>query len=219
MTEQTASWVIRPYRPADRPGVRAIYGDDEFARPHLMHKYPRMSAYLADSMSYHTDYEPESVLVAEAEGQIVGALLGSVDATRPERVYRRHIQPRVIWRYLSGAYGWPGWLPSVLRTEWAQRHTIFPEVDLDQHPAHLHIGLLPAWRRRGIGTRLMAGYADYLVGRGVPGYHLYAASFHPLGMAFYRKLGLEKLGQFLWHFHDGLRWSTVVETIFARKLN
>lgn len=212
-------FIIRPYQLADRRGVRAIYGSDEFARPDLQRKYPRMGEYLADSMSHYTDYEPESAFVAEAQGEVVGALLGAVDTARCERVYRRHIRPLLIRRCLSGAYGWPGWVLPILRTEWASRHTVYPDVALRQYPAHLHIGVLPLWRRRGIGAALMTCYEEYLCQRGVAGFHLYASSFHPLGVAFYRKLGLEDLGQFEWRLHDGLQWQTVTEHIFGSRLD
>jgi len=89
-----------------------------------MGQYPRMRQYLADTMSYYTDYEPESALVAEAEGQIVGALLGAVDTDRFTQVYQRRIRPLMAKRCLLGVYGWPGWLPSTLRTEWAQRRSV-----------------------------------------------------------------------------------------------
>jgi len=64
--------IIRPCAPIDRPSVRKIYGFDEFARPRLLQRYPRYGTYLADEMSYYPDYEPESLFVAEVEGQVVG---------------------------------------------------------------------------------------------------------------------------------------------------
>ena len=209
---------IRSYAPADRPAVRRIYGVDEFARPCLQQKYPRYGEYLADEMSYYPDYEPESLFVAEVDGQVVGALLGAIDTARFEQVYGRRIRPYLLRRTLAGAYGWPGWLPAVLRTEWAGRQIKAPRVDRTQYPAHLHIGILPEWRRRGLGGLLMLRYADYLRQQGVPGYHLYASSFHPLGVAFYYKLGLEYLGQFDWQLHTGYEWLKVTERIFARRL-
>lgn len=211
-------FTIRPYQSADRPGVRHIYGMDEFARPHLMHRYPRMSEYLADSMSHYIDREPESTFVAEVCGDVVGALLGAVDARRTEEICEREVEPRLLRHCLTGRYGWPGWLWTVWRTELASRGTRTPEVDPKQYPAHLHIGVLPEWRRRGLGTALMARYGDYLARRGVAGYHLYAASFHRLGVVFYRKLGLEELGAFEWRFHNGIGWMAVVERIFGRRL-
>ena len=120
---------------------------------------------------------------------------------------------------MSGAYGWPIWLLSVLRTHLAGRKLKTPEVDYRQYPAHLHIGILPTWRRKGIGTELMKRYASYLRENGIAGYHLYASSFHSLGVAFYRKLGLEDLGQFDWRFHNGYEWMDVTEYIFGLKLN
>ncbi len=50
---------------------------DEFARLELLQKYPRYSEYLTDDMSYYPDFEPESLFVAEVNGQVVGALLGA----------------------------------------------------------------------------------------------------------------------------------------------
>ena len=147
-----------------------------------------------------------------------GALLGAVDSGRFEQIYQRHIRPLLLRRTLSGAYGWPGWLPAVLHTEWAGRKIKAPRVDRAQYPAHLHIGLLPAWRRQGLGTALMQHYESYLRRRGIPGYHLYASSFHPLGVAFYIKLGLELIGQFDWRLHTGFEWRNVTERIFARRL-
>ena len=209
---------VRAYTPADRPAVRRIYGMDEFARPRLQAKYPHYGEYLADELSYYPDYEPESLFVAEVDGQVVGALLGAVDTRRFEQVYRQRVRLPVLRRMLGGAYGWPGWLPAVLRTEWAGRQVQAPEVDLKRYPAHLHIGMLPEWRRQGWGGALMAHYETYLRQRGVCGYHLYASSFHPLGVAFYHKLGLEFLGQFDWRLHTGFEWLEVTEKIFARRL-
>jgi GNAT superfamily N-acetyltransferase len=209
--------IVRPYTPADRPAVRTIYAMDEFARPKLQQKYPLYGEYLADEMSYYPDFEPESLFVAEVDGQVVGALLGAVDTGRFEQVYRSRIRPRLLCRMASGAYGWPGWLPAVLRTEWAGRKIKAPKVDRAKYPAHLHIGILPEWRRQSLGKELMARYAAYLRQRGIPGYHLYASSFHPLGVAFYNKLGLDLLGQFDWRLHTGFEWQVVTEKIFARE--
>lgn len=212
-------YTVRPYRLTDRSGVRLIFGEDEFARPDLLNKYPDMGQYLADEGScYYTDYEPESLLVAEAQEEMVGALLGAVSTDRYKEIYKRHIGRLLIRRCLSGAYGFPGWLIPIVRTELACRNLVTPVVDFHQYPAHLHIGVLADCRRKGIGTALMERYADYLCQIKVPGYHLYASSFHPMGVAFYRKLGLEDLGHFKWPFHDGYQWSTVTEYIFGKRL-
>ncbi len=210
---------VRSYRKTDLPAIRVIYGDDEFARPALLRTYPRLGEYLADEAAYYyTHFEPESLFVAEVQGTVVGALLGAVETSRYEQFYTRQVQPYLLMRCLSGAYGWPAWAPAIWRTELAGRNLQTPPVDLRQYPAHLHIGILPVWRRKGLGSALMTAYTDYLRAKAIPGYHLYAASFHPLGIPFYRKLGLEQLGQFDWRLHTGYAWQNVTETIFGQKL-
>jgi GNAT superfamily N-acetyltransferase len=191
---------------------------DEFARPKLLEMYPKYREYLADEMSYYPDLEPESLFVAEIKGQVVGALLGAVNTERFEQAYHKRIRPMLARRFLAGAYGKPGWLPAFLRTEWANRAVKTDLVDRSLYPAHLHIGVLPAFRRQGLGTNLMVKYAEYLHSCGIPGYHLFASSFHPLGIAFNQKLGLTLLGQFDWKLHTGFEWLNVTEAIFAHRL-
>lgn len=146
-------------------------------------------------------------------------MLGAVDTSRCERAYRRHIRPLLIRRCLSRSYGWLVWLLPILRTEWALRRIVGPEIDEQQYPAHLHIGVLPQWRRLGIGTALMTCYEKYLRQRNVAGFHFYVSSFHPLGEAFYRKQGLEELGQFEWKLHNGFEWQKVKEYNFGKRLS
>jgi hypothetical protein len=69
-----------------------------------------------------------------------------------------------------------------------------------------------------MGAALMGRFAGHLGSRGVRGYHLAASSFHPLGRAFYRKLGLRLLGTFDWRLHDGFRWIPVTEEIYGADL-
>ena len=169
---------VRHYQNADLDGLRAIYGDDEFARPHLLQKYPRMREYLADEVLYYfTRYEPESLFVAEAQGEIIGALLGAINTPHQAQIYRRSTRPYLALRCLAGAYGWPAWALPVIRTEFAGWNLITPKVNRKLYPAHLHIGVLPAWRRHGVGTALMDSYAGYLRQKNVAGYHLYCSSF------------------------------------------
>jgi GNAT superfamily N-acetyltransferase len=193
-------------------------GFDEFARPELARRYPRMTDYLADGMSHYVECEPESVFVAEMEGRVAGALWGAVDTRRCEEDHARVTRPRLRRGVLTGRYGLPVWLLTDLRTDLANRGLRYPHIDLTAYPAHMHMGVLARYRRRGIGTALMAVWEDHLRRRGVAGYHLYAASFHPLGVQFYRKLSLEEYAAFEWRFHTGTRWLTVTERVFVRAL-
>jgi len=68
-------------------------------------------------------------------------------------------------------------------------HMILP--GLAAYPAHLHIGLLPGFRRRGFGRRLTATLLDALGGRGVPAVHLGMAGTNTWVRAFHDRLGLQ----------------------------
>ena len=65
---------------------------------------------------------------------------------------------------------------------------------------------------------MMQAFEAHLRRNQVPGYHLYASSYHYEGVAFYPRLGLDELGWFEWRFHDGFRWLTVTEHVFVREL-
>jgi GNAT superfamily N-acetyltransferase len=213
-----SGFTVRSYRPSDREGVRAIYGHDEFGRPSFTTRFQGYGRYLADGMSHYTAYEPESAFVAVEAGAVAGALLGAVSTERCERVYEPRVRRILARRCLAGVYGWPGWLRSVLLTELANRGNPTPRIDLSRYPAHLHVGIRPERRRRGMGTALMEHFSDYLARRGVPGYHLLCSSFHPLGLSFYRKLGLAEAASFRWRFHDGEALREVTEIVFVQSL-
>ena len=214
-----AEFIVRPYRVSDREAVRQLAGEDEHARPDLAKRYPGFREYLADGLSHYYDLEPESMLVAEANGVVIGNLLGAVDTKIAEQRQVTHVRRLRRKRLLMGAYGIPIWLIKVIKSERAPGITKAPYVDPARYPAHLHIGVTRQWRRKGVGSALMKAYEAYLRGRGVVGYHLYASSFHYQGVSFCRKIGLDELGQFLWHFYDGTGWLTVTETIFVRSLS
>jgi len=54
--------------------------------------------------------------------------------------------------------------------------------------------------------------------RGVPGYRVFASSYHADRVMFFRSLGLRELGAFEWRLHDGVEWRAVTEHVFVRSL-
>ena len=216
LTGMDRDFIIRPYRQSDRTAVRRFAAADEHERPRLLEKHPRLGDYRADGSAHYYDLEPESCFIAEADGEFVGSLLGAVDAAvaeQREETYTRSLRRR---RLLLGRYGIPTWFIPIIRTERAPRISEPPHVDPEKYPAELHIGVKRGWRRKGVGTALMKAFEAHLGNRGVPGYHLYASSYHHEGVAFYRRFGLQELGEFTWRFHDGFQWLTVTEHVFVR---
>lgn len=62
-----------------------------------------------------------------------------------------------------------------------------------RYPAHLHIDILPAYQRLGIGFRLMDSLVSHLRQKNIPGLMLCVAVDNGKGQSFYRKYGFETL--------------------------
>ncbi|MGD9675136.1 MAG: N-acetyltransferase family protein [Candidatus Bipolaricaulia bacterium] len=211
-------FIVRAYGASDREAVRRLAADDEFERPCLLARFPKWGEYRADGLAHFYDLEPESCFVAEAGGAVVGNLLGTIDARRAEgreETFTRALHRR---RMLRGAYGVPLFLIPVLRTNRAPRLSEPPPINSTLYPAELHIGVERAWRGRGVGRALVEAFEESLRSRGIPGYRVFASSYHKNGVAFFRALGLHELGTFKWRLHDGTEWRVVAEHVFVRNL-
>ena len=66
---------------------------------------------------------------------------------------------------------------------------------LADHPAHLHVDLLPRLQGRGWGRRVMDEVLDALAAAGAPGVHLGVDETNTGAIAFYERLGFGELGR------------------------
>jgi ribosomal protein S18 acetylase RimI-like enzyme len=64
-----------------------------------------------------------------------------------------------------------------------------PDDVVAEHPAHLHIDLLPRAQGQGHGRRLMTALLDRFRAAGAAGVHLGVSRANPRAIAFYDKLG------------------------------
>src|SRR5271155_3964150 len=69
--------VIRPYRPEDRPVLRAICADTGFLGNPIDPVFEDRELFADYLTAYYTDCEPESAFVLLVNGEIRGYLLGS----------------------------------------------------------------------------------------------------------------------------------------------
>lgn len=145
--------------------------------------------------------------VAETGGRVVGYLTGCPDSRR----FRRERALRCTLPLLLRVAGrrFPGSIDAsrfVRRTlgllaepeRRLRRRGLPADVD-DTHPAHLHMNVEAAARRRGVGEALLASYVRDLTTRGVPGVHLVCGS---APRPFYLRLGFRDLGEI--EFRPGL---------------
>ena len=191
-----SSITVRPYRPGDRAAVRQICHFTGYMGDPISWQWRDRESFADTFSSYYTDREPESSLVAELDGQVVGYLLGC----RRSALVGDPIQP--IYRHLLGRgllvrAGTAGVLWRSVRdglVELAHRRPLARELSDPAFPAHLHINLLPAARGQGVGRQLVSRWFATLVAEGVPGCHLATWAENAGAIAFFGSVGFRPLG-------------------------
>lgn len=174
MTGSDEQYVIRPYRPSDRPAVRDICVKTCWLGQYDPRRIPDDWIWAEYWTRYFTDREPENTwVVAASGGGVVGYLSGTSDVRRFER-YVKHLAPGIVWRVLRrrlmrkrdsrrAILGMGG---SLLRGELR-----LPPGVAGSHPATWHFNLLPEARGAGVGSRLFALFLARMKALGVPGIH------------------------------------------------
>ncbi len=166
--------IIRKYKKEDKESVRKICCDTAFmGQP--MEIFFSDREVLADILtSYYTDYEPESLFVADYEGRIVGYLMGCKDTAKKEKVFLRKIFPKILFNFLrkgiifnkKNSLFFLNALKSFIKGESAEPK--IPKI----YQAHLHINVDSNFRRFGLGAKLMNIFFDYLKDNNIFGVHL-----------------------------------------------
>jgi GNAT superfamily N-acetyltransferase len=185
--------IIRSFKPADREDVRRISCDTAFMGEPVEKFFDDREAFADVATSYYTEYEPESLFVAEYENSLIGYLTGCKDTRRFGRIYYWRILPGAAFRSLfrGTLFRKKTWrlmlniLKSFFRGELRR-----PDYHRE-FPAHLHINVQGVHRQLGTGTRLMEKYLAYLKENKVKGLHLY--SFSAIGQEFFKKMNFSQL--------------------------
>lgn len=169
-----ARGVIRAYRPEDREAVRQICRRTAYRNRGSDSVFEDGELFADYWTRYYTDFEPESCLVVEEDGEVIGYLLGCKDTQEHIRVMSRRIVPavlgRALWRLGTFQYRQASsrrmlyWL---ITRGWRES----PEIPLERFPAHYHCNIL----RKGFGknyySELVLRFLDQLDAAGVPGLH------------------------------------------------
>jgi len=147
---------------------------------------------------YYTDLEPGSALVVEAEGKVVGYLLGCTDGKRHRRFQRgllRRAAFHVIGNLCRGSYG-----PQARRFLWWLVWRGWREIPAAPAGAHFHFNILKRWRDAAT-TRLLVDVFLELLRREHPGVKLVWGQMETFGARRSRDL-FRRLG---WEFYDQVR--------------
>ncbi|WP_296135980.1 GNAT family N-acetyltransferase [uncultured Tessaracoccus sp.] len=181
---------IRPYRETDRAAVARVCvrtgasGAD--ATGHFFSDDLLPWLYALPYVSY----APELCLVVEADGVVVGYILGVADVPAFSRWWDEQWRPRFAAHFPEDP-AWSTREADLVRRGLEPQHMVAPWHD--EHPAELHIDLLPVVQGMGLGRRLMDAFLALLRERGVPGVTLGVGGRNTRAVAFYRNLGFEVL--------------------------
>lgn len=189
---------IRPFQPGDEPALADIClrtaDDGADATGVLADDAIWAEVFVLPYVTRHPDL---AFVVETDDGRVAGYVVCAPDTDAFEEWFAEEWWPRFAER-------WP--LPAdeetrqdgILRYAYGRGPGAEPYGR--DHPAHLHIDLLPELQGRGWGRRLIETLVEALRERGVTGLHLVASSGNTGALAFYKRLGFAPLPS-----HDGVQ--------------
>ncbi|MGN5631844.1 GNAT family N-acetyltransferase [Streptomyces sp. AC154] len=182
----------RAYRPDDRAALADICvrtADNGGDSSHLYPDPELMPSLFAAPYAY---LEPDLAFVLDdGTGRAVGYILGTADTPRFVTEFRERWLPLVDDRYPRPQGEPRGPTDEMIALLHNPERMVLPE--LADHPAHLHIDLLPDWQRKGYGRELMVTFLAALRAKGVKGVHLSMLTANTPARAFYDRLGFTEI--------------------------
>lgn len=189
--------LIRRYERRDRGMIRHICCETA-DRGKPVEQFFHDRELFADLLtSYYTDYEPQSVWVAECSGQVIGYLTGCLDSQRYRRITAWRIVPKAMRR--AARRGSLLSMPSI-RLLWAGFQTWLRGGFRIRHflrgyPAHLHVNLQEGFRGRQLGRQLVERFVEQICGAGKPGVHASVRGDNPASCRFFERLGFSEVSR------------------------
>lgn len=163
--------LIRQFRENDREAVRAICCDTGFLGRPIDAIY-RDRPLFADLLTNpYLDYQPDMTLVAEAEGVVVGYLMGSIIKHFDLILMRSGFRTaaKMLIRLLAGKYA--GHPRSEQFVRWVFTKGLKERPKHPEHAGHLHLNLNPEYRGIRIAKCLWETFEDMLRAKGVGQYY------------------------------------------------
>ena len=204
---------IRKYQGTDREGIRAIAAST--ARGCHLSDLRLLADVLTD---YYIFYEPEHILVAERESEILGYLLGCFNTMLCRRIKAGRVIPRAVLKALPRAKIGRRefkYLALSLSLSIQKKHNSNPPAE---YPAHFHINVKKKARGMGIGAKLVGEFLMMLRKAGVKGVHVRVRENDRRAREFFKKFGFARQSGYpaLIAEKEGIRTSRTV--IYAKTL-
>ena len=186
---------IRPYAPRDRGAVRKICADTADAGLAIERFFPDREVFADLLTNYYTEFEPQSVFVADNGSEVVGYVTGCLDTKRFLRVMTWCIVPVAIVKALFRGTLWHAQTVRLFRVNFGLwlKNGYRRGPKLDGYPAHLHVNVREGFRGQRIGPRLVESFCDRARAAGVRGVHAGVSAENPRGCHFFEGLGFAEL--------------------------
>ncbi|MCK9189626.1 GNAT family N-acetyltransferase [Acidithiobacillus sp.] len=160
---------IRQYQLSDRQDIRRLCCDTGFLGKPIDRIFCDRELFADLHTTPYLDYEPEWTFVAEADGHLVGYLLGSVRRVFPWLlVYEGSLTALRMWsRSLKGTYDHHR---SRIYVHWLLTRSF---RECPRHPsgaAHMHFNVVTSYRGQGVGLALWRAFETALQAAGITHY-------------------------------------------------
>ncbi|MGW0180326.1 GNAT family N-acetyltransferase [Nocardia sp. NPDC003345] len=186
---------IRAFEASDRDALRRLFRVAGRGSPtETLWGHPESEAMIY--LEPYIDHEPESLLLAEVDGELVGYLTGCVntatfpsESKRIEDAIRTH---RLVLRRAPALF----FARSALDAASAalRRESAAGEIHDPRWPAHLHINVVPEARGTGAAEALMRRWFALLEAAGAPGCHLQTLVENGRAVRFFERMGFIAYG-------------------------
>ncbi len=189
--------IVRPFQEKDRDRVRQIAGDTA-NRGRPVETFFRGRSVMEDLLTdYYIQDEPQSLLVAECDGLVVGYLTGCFDQANFQKRMAWRVVPETFWRAL--------WQGVFLRREtWRMLYNGYrtllsggfdKRIPIKEYPVHLHINVDSRYRHQQAGRHLMEKFFTMVRRRNLPGIHAVVRADNAAGRQFFEKMGFVQLSR------------------------
>lgn len=185
---------VRLYAPGDRPALRRLSHRVGYMGEPADGYWAHEESFAEVWTAWYTDHEPESLFVAERDGEVAGYLTGCVDSRRApapgDAIRRAALRHLLFLRPGTAGFLWRGLWDTLL-----QGGAPSGELTDPRWPSHLHINLAPAARGCGAGAALMGAWLERLREVGSPGCHLGMLYENERAAGFFERMGFRRHGE------------------------
>lgn len=212
--------VIRRYDPRDRAALRQL-ACDTAARGESVERFFYDRDVFADFLTrYYTEWEPQSLWVAETDGRIVGYLTGCLQTRRYQRVMAWLIDPRATLRAIGrGALWHPDtWRLAQAVLQTCRRGGFKTDPVVQGYPAHMHVNVDRAFRGQRIGGQLVERFLRQAVEAGCPGVHAAVRGDNLSACRFFEQRGFTPLCRHPVVFPEGHRLEPHDTIVYGKRL-